>query len=101
MPQPPPQSMWLAAVPSARAGGAQRGPEIRQQGGRVAERNELDDLAADMHIDAGDAHTLELGGAGIDVAGAADRNAEFVLRLAGGDLGAGFRIDVGTDADPN
>ena len=63
--------------------GAQRAHEIGEQRERVAERIELDDLAADMHVDAGDAHALEFCGAGIDVAGAADRNAEFVLRLAG------------------
>ncbi len=47
------------------------------------------------------AHALELGGMGIDVARAADRNAEFVFRLAGRDLGVGLRIDVGIDADRN
>ena len=81
--------------------GAQHADEIRQQRERVAERIELDDLAADMHVDADDAHAFELGGAGIDVAGAADRNAEFVLGLAGRDLGVGLRIDVGIDADRN
>ena len=81
--------------------GAQHAHEIGQQRERVAERIELGDLAADMHVDADDAHALELGGAGIDVAGAADRNAEFVLRLAGGDLGVGLRVDVGIDADRN
>ena len=30
--------------------------EIREQRERIAERIELDDLAADMHVDAGDAH---------------------------------------------
>ncbi len=63
------------------------------------ERIELGDLAADMHVDADDAHALELGGMRVDLAGAADRNAEFVLGLAGRDLGVGFRVDVGIDAD--
>ena len=81
--------------------GAQHVHEVRQQRERVAERIELGDLAADMHVDADDAHAFELGGAGIDLAGAADRNAEFVLGLAGGDLGVGLGIDVGIDADRN
>ncbi len=54
-----------------------------------------------MHVDADDAHALELRGAGIDFARAADRNAEFVLGLAGRDLGVGLRIDIGIDADRN
>ena len=39
-----------------------------------------------------------LRGAGIDLARAADRDAELVLRLAGRDLGVGLRVDVGIDA---
>ena len=35
----------------------------------------------------------------IDVAGAAKRDAEFVLGLAGCDLGMGFRIDIGIDPE--
>ena len=81
--------------------GAQHVHEVRQQRESIAERIEFGDLAADMHVDANDAHALELGGAGIDLAGAADRNAEFVLGLAGGDLGVGLGIDVGIDADRN
>ena len=73
--------------------------EIGEQREGVAERVELDDLAADMHVDADDAHAVELGGAGIDLARAADRNAELVLRLAGRDLGVGLWVDVGIDAD--
>ena len=79
--------------------GAQHAHEIGEQRERVAERIELGDLAADMHVDAGDAHALKLGGARINVARAADRNAEFVLGLAGGDLGVGLGIDVRIDAD--
>ena len=81
--------------------GAQRAHEIGEQREGVAERIELGDLAADMHVDAGDAHALELGGVGIDLARAADRNAELVLGLAGRDLGVGLGIDVGIDADRN
>ena len=54
-----------------------------------------------MHVDADDAHAGKLRGARIDVAGAADRNAEFVFGLAGRDLGMRLRIDVGIDADRN
>ena len=54
-----------------------------------------------MHVDADDAHALELRGARIDLARAADRNAEFVLRFAGRDLGVGLRIDIGIDANGN
>ena len=80
---------------------AQHADKIGEQRERVAERIELDDLAADMHVDADDAHARKLRRAGIDGPRAADRNAEFVLRLAGRDLGMGLRIDVGIDADRN
>ena len=52
-----------------------------------------------MHVDAGNAHAFELGGAGVNLARAADGNAEFVLRLAGRDLGVGPGVDIGIDAD--
>ena len=52
-----------------------------------------------MHVDADDAHALELGGARIGGAGAADRNAELALRRTGGDLLVGLRVDVRIDAD--
>ena len=52
-----------------------------------------------MHVDADDPHAFEFGGAGVNLAGAADRHAEFVLGLAGRDLGMGPRINVGIDAD--
>ena len=42
--------------------GAKRANEIGQQRERVVERRQFGDLAADMHIDAGDAHALERGG---------------------------------------
>ena len=77
---------------------AQRAHEIGQQREGIVERLHLDDLAADVHVDAGNAQALQLGGARIDLAGAADRDAELVLRLAGRDLGVGLGIDVGIDA---
>jgi hypothetical protein len=52
-----------------------------------------------MHVDADDAHAVEPGGAGVDLARAADRNAELVLGLAGRNLGVGFWVDVGIDPD--
>jgi hypothetical protein len=36
--------------------GAQHAHKIREQRKRIAERIELGDLAADMHVDADDAH---------------------------------------------
>ena len=60
-------------------------------------RAEIGDLAADMHVDAGDLDPRQLGGAGIDGAGPRDRHAELVLGFAGGDLGVRAGIDVGID----
>ena len=40
--------------------------EIRQQREGVVERRQLGDLAADMHVDAGDAQPRQLGGLRID-----------------------------------
>ncbi len=78
--------------------GAQFAHELGQQREGIAERIEVGDLAADMHVDAGDLDALELGGVGIDFARAADRDAELVLGLAGGDLVMRLGIDVGIDA---
>src|SRR5665213_2456765 len=79
----------------------QRAHELGQQRKSVAERIEVDDLAADMHVDAGDLDTGELRRMRIDVARAADRNAELVLGLAGGNLVMGLGVDVRIDADRN
>ena len=81
--------------------GAEHADKFRQQGKCAAERLQVDDLAADMHVDADGVHAFELGGTGIDLAGPADRNAEFVLALAGRDLGMCLGIDVRIDADRN
>ncbi len=78
--------------------GAQRAHEIGEQREGVVERLQIGDLAADVHVDAGDAQALQLAGVRIDLARAADRNAELVLRLAGRDLGVGPGIDVRIDA---
>ena len=81
--------------------GAEHADEFREQGERVPERLQVDDLAADMHVDADGADALELGGAGIDFGSAADRNTELVLGFAGRDLGVCLRIDVRIDPDGN
>ena len=53
-----------------------------------------------MHVDAGDLHARQLGGARHRPrARAADRNAELVLGLAGRDLGVRLGVDVRIDAD--
>jgi diaminopimelate decarboxylase len=50
-------------------------------------------------IPIGQAHAFELSGARIDLAGAADGNAEFVFGFARRNLGVGLGVDVGIDAD--
>src|SRR5256886_13252344 len=52
-----------------------------------------------MNVDAGDLYPRKPSGFGINFAGATNRNAEFVLRLAGADLGMGFGIDIGVDPE--
>ncbi len=52
-----------------------------------------------MHVDAPDRKARKRAGPGVDFAGAGDRHAELVLRLAGRNLGVGLRVDVGVDAD--
>jgi hypothetical protein len=67
----------------------------------ISERVEFGDLTADVHIDAGDFESLQLGGPRVNLARAADRNAELVLRLSGRDLVVCLGVDVGIDADRN
>ena len=52
-----------------------------------------------MHVDAGDRDAGQGRSARVDVPGAADRDAELVFGLAGGDLGVGFCVDVRVHAD--
>ncbi len=52
-----------------------------------------------MHVDAADGQARQIAGVSVDVAGARDRHAELVLRLAGRNLGVGAGVDVGIDAD--
>ena len=79
--------------------GAQHPGEVREQVERGFQRPEIGDLAADMHVDAGDLDPRQLRGAGIDHAGAVQRHAELVLGLAGRDFGVGTGIDIGIDPD--
>ena len=81
--------------------GAQLAHEIRQQRERIVERRKLGDLAADVHVDAVDVQPRQPCGVGVDLARAADRNAELVLGTAGCDLGVGARVDVGIDPHRN
>ena len=76
----------------------QRAHKFRQQRESVIEWLQRGDLTADMHVDAGDFKPWELCGARIHAAGAADRNAKFVLGLAGRDLGVCPRVNVRIDA---
>ena len=52
-----------------------------------------------MHVDAGNLDARQFGGVGINLARAADWNAEFVLGLAGGDLGVAASGNVRIDAE--
>ena len=79
--------------------GAQHLHEIRQDAIGGLQLAEIGDLAADMHVDAGDLDSRQLRRARIDLARMRDRNAELVLGLAGRDLGMRAGIDVGIDAD--
>ena len=73
--------------------------EVGEQGESVVERREVGNLRADVHVDPVDGETGQCAGAGEHFAGARDRHAELVLRLAGRDLGVGPGVDVRVDAD--
>ena len=76
----------------------QRSNEIGEQCERVVEWRQIGDLAADMHVDTDDFEARKRGSQGIDFTRAADRDAELVLGLAGGDLAMGLGVDIGVDA---
>ncbi len=84
-------------VADGMAVGAQAAHEVGDEREGIVERREIGDLAADMHVDAGDLEPRQLGGVVIDLAGATDRDAELVLGLAGRDLGVGLGVDVRID----
>src|SRR5262249_7274520 len=77
--------------------GAQRAHELGQQRKRIVERRKIGDLAADMHVDAGDLQARQPWRMGIDLARVAQWNSKLVLRLAGRDLVVGLGIDVRID----
>ena len=79
--------------------GSQGLHELGQQRERVVERLQFSDLRADMHVDAVDAQSWQAASVGVDVAGAGDRHAEFVLRLSRRDFRVGARVDIGIDPD--
>ena len=83
-------SLWPSAISSSASCAHQ--PE------GVAERLQVGDLAADVHVDAGHGDARQIAGRGVELACLAVGNAELVLRLAGGDLGVRPGVDVRVDA---
>ena len=81
------------------AGGAQGERQLAHQREGVAEGREVGDLAADVHVDAGDGDAGQLGGLGVEARGVLEGHAELVLGLAGGDLGVRLGVDIGVDAE--
>ncbi len=81
------------------APGAQRTDKIGDQAEGIVEWGEAGDLRTDVNIDSGDLYPRKPRGFGIYLSGATNRDAEFVLRLAGGNLGMGFGIDIGIDPE--
>ena len=81
--------------------GAKFAHEIRQQREGIGKGRKLGDLAADMHVDAGNMQARQLRGMAIDLTRAADRDAELVFGFAGRDLGMGPGIDIRIDPDRN
>ena len=79
--------------------GAEVADEVGEQPVGLVERLEVGDLAADMHVDAGEAHAWKPRAVGVDLAGPQPGNAELVLGLAGGDLVVGPGVDIRIDAD--
>ena len=82
--------------------GRRRARSMRQlahQREGVAEGREVGDLAADVHVDAGDGDAGQLGGLGVEARGVLEGHAELVLGLAGRDLGVRLGVDVGVDAE--
>ena len=64
----------------------------------LAERVQIGQLAADMHVDAHHLDARKGCGQGIDGRGLGDGDAELVFGFAGGDLFMGLGIDIGVDA---
>ncbi len=66
---------------------AQGHRQLAHQRKGVAERLQVGDLAADVHVDAGDDEARQLGSPGVEAGCGLEGHAELVLGLAGGDLG--------------
>ena len=60
---------------------------------------QVGDLAADVAGDADGSDARQVGGRGVEPLGFGERDAELVVRLAGGDLGMTAGRDVGIDPD--
>ncbi len=66
---------------------------------RVAERRELGDLRADVHVDACDLQRVAARGQPIQLSCGAKRHTELVVLQSGRDVGMGLRINIGVDPD--
>ena len=73
--------------------------QFGQEPGRVIERLEIGDLAADVHVDARDPEAIERCGPGIDRPRPRDRHTELVVEPACRDLCMCPGIDIGVDAE--
>ena len=78
---------------------AQVGDQFMQQRERIAERREVGDLAADMHMHAGGFDAGQLARQRVKGRGLRERNAEFVLGLSRRDLVVSFGVDIRIDAE--
>ena len=80
------------------AGAAQIAHQLAHQRERIAERLEVGDLAADVHVNAGNLDAGQLGSLRVEAGRIVVGHAELVLGLAGGNFGVGLRIHVRVDA---
>ena len=85
-------------MPDRMAGGAQVQRQLAHERKRVAERRQVGDLAADVHVDAGDLEAGQARRFGVKPGRILEGHAELVLGLAGGDLGVRLGVDVRVDA---
>src|SRR5205823_6390264 len=79
--------------------GTQGAHELRQEREGIVKGRKFGDLAADMHVDAGDLEPGQLAGSLIDCTRPTYRNAKLVFRFPGRNLGMGSRINVRIDAN--
>ena len=97
MPRPPPRSSRRSARPSPRSDLSKLDP--RENAASNGAR--LGDLRADMDRDADRLDTGQMPRAAERVARMGEIDAELVLAVAGRNLGVGFGVDIGIDADRN